>query len=143
MVDEALFARWREAAASSLREVPLLADAGEHRHACQHAEQAAHVALKGFLHAVGAGAQARGHDLAVLAEAVGSTSGTEPPDAVRDALNALSRHYVPPDHPDALHGSGRAHAYQASDAAQALADANAVLRFVDGAWSRLVDAAAG
>jgi len=139
--DESQFARWRKAADSSLQEGRLLIDAGEHRHACQHAEQAAELAVKGLLHAVGRGGQARGHCLTTLGKAVQSATGTGPSDEVHAALAALSQHYLPFDHPHALAGGAPDDDYRASDAVQACTEAEAVLSFVDDAWCRLIDAA--
>ncbi|MER3409071.1 MAG: DNA-binding protein [Thermoleophilia bacterium] len=126
--------RWREEADRALRSARIQAEAGVANWACFLAEQAAQLGLKGLLHGLGRGPW--GHDLVRLAEMV-SAAGVELPAAVSDSLKRLSRHYIPARYPDA-HGAGSPGAhYSRADAEEAIADAEAALRFVDDTWESL------
>jgi HEPN domain-containing protein len=138
VLDEPEYIRWRETADSSLRAASLLADAGEHHHACLHAEQAAQQSVKALLHAVGTGGRARGHHLTELGRGAAAASGCDLPEGVRDALTRLARHYLPSRYPDALPGGTPAEHYRSADSTQALADARAVIAFVESAHASLV-----
>jgi HEPN domain-containing protein len=143
VLDAGEWERWRAAAESSLAAARLLRDHDHHHHACLHAEQAAQQALKGLLHGVGVGAgrQARGHDLVTLGERAATEAGTPLDADLDEALSRLTRHYLPSRYPDALPGGTPAAAYHRSDADEAMRDAEAVLAFAEGAWSALVSAA--
>jgi HEPN domain-containing protein len=128
------FERWRAEADRALAGARVQADADLHNWACFAAEQAAQLATKALLHGLGRGPW--GHDLVRLGDLV-REAGVQLPDAVLDAMRRLGRHYIPARYPDA-HPEGPAAAhYGASDSAEAIADADVVLAFVDGAWSAL------
>ena len=112
----------------------LAAPDGLHNLACFSAEQSAHLAAKALLHGLGLGPW--GHDLVGLGERLGG-AGLEIPAPVHDALLRLSRHYMPARYPDAHAAGSPGERYGASDAAQALDDARAVLSLVDTAWDDL------
>jgi HEPN domain-containing protein len=61
MVDKTEFERWRSEAGGALEAARVQAAASLHNWACFAAEQAAQLAVKGFLH--GAGRAPWGHDL--------------------------------------------------------------------------------
>lgn len=95
----------------------------------------AQLAVKGLLH--GTGAPAWGHDLAQLVSQVSASLGMAWPTDIDDASARLGRHYIPTRCPDA-HPSGPPGAhYRASDATQALADAQSLVAAVDDSWRRL------
>jgi HEPN domain-containing protein len=140
MLDQGEFDRWRQSAEEALRSARVQTEAGLHQWACFLAEQSAQLALKGLLH--GFGADAWGHDLVRLGEAVGEAVDAALPDDVQAALRQLSRHYIPARYPDA-HPSGTPGAhYGPQDASIAIRDAEAVAGFVALCWQRLAEAAA-
>lgn len=110
---------------------------GAYHHACLHGEQAAQQAVKGLLHGVGAGSEARGHNLSALGRAAENAIGAALPEDVREAVARLSRHYLPSRYPDALPGGAPLDHYTAADSSQALDDANLVSDFVRRAWDGL------
>jgi HEPN domain-containing protein len=139
VVDAPEFERWRATAGEALLAARANRDVGLPHFACFHYEQAAQHALKGLLHAVGAGV--RGHDLVALAHRLGEAVGVEPDTSLHDAVKRLSRHYQASRYPDAYPvGTASAH-YADSDAEQAQADAQSVLGWVDDVWARLRDEA--
>lgn len=130
-VDDEEFGRWREEADRALSGARLQLDAGLHNWACFAAEQAGQLAVKGLLHGLGRGPW--GHDLARQGEML-SEAGLELPVETMDKLRRLGRHYIPARYPDA-HASGPASAhYGKADAAEAIADAEHILQFVDRTW---------
>lgn len=132
--DEPEFDRWRAEADRALVGARVQADAGLHNWACFAAEQAAQLATKALLHGLGRGPW--GHDLVRLGELAEAAGVGFPPD-VLDAMRRLGRHYIPARYPDA-HPSGPAAAHYAeADSAEAIRDAEAVLRAVDEAWRSL------
>jgi HEPN domain-containing protein len=131
-VDE--YTRWRTEADRALRHAELAADDGLHNWACFAAEQAAQLAVKALLHGVGRGPW--GHDLVALGDEL-ERSGLQMPQDVRDSLMRLGRHYMPARYPDAHPAGSPGGHYSAADAKQALEDARAVLRLVDGGWDDL------
>jgi HEPN domain-containing protein len=140
VLDGTEYERWRTAAVSALRGADVQCDAGVYHWACFQAEQSAQLAVKGLLHGMGAGIW--GHDLVRLGEAVASATADAVPDSVAARLRRLSRHYIPPRYPDA-HPSGPPEThYGRNDASEALADAHAVLRWVEEIWSNLTSAEA-
>lgn len=90
--------------------------------------------MKALLHGIGGGPW--GHDLTRLGSDV-DAAGVEVPSPLSDALARLSRHYIPARYPDAHPGGPAASHYRASDAAEAIADAERVLAFVDERWNAL------
>lgn len=128
------FRRWREEASRARDGARHEADAGLHNWSCFLSEQAAQLAMKALLHGLGKGPW--GYDLLRLGQETDG-AGIAVPSEAHDALARLARHYIPARYPDA-HASGSASSrYRASDSAQAFADAEQVLAFVDAAWRRL------
>lgn len=133
-VDRTEFERWRSEADRALAGARLQRDGGLHNWACFEAEQAAQLALKGLLHGLGRGPW--GHDVVRLGD-LARDAGIAPPAPLVDALRRLGRHYIAARYPDA-HASGPPGPhYGESDATQAIADAEAVLAFVDATWKGL------
>ncbi len=95
MWDEAEYERWSASAEDALAAARDNADRGWHNWACMIAEQAAQLAVKAVIHAVGRGAAARGHDLVALLDRVAEETGTAADDVVAGAALRLSRHYQP------------------------------------------------
>jgi HEPN domain-containing protein len=132
--DEAEFERWRAEADRALAGSRVQAEAGLHNWACFAAEQAAQLATKALLHGLGRGPW--GHDLVRLGE-LAVDSGVALSRGTLDAMRRLGRHDIPARYPDA-HPSGSAGAhYGASDSAEAIRDAEAVLAAIDEAWRSL------
>jgi len=133
-VDAEEFDRWRSEASRALEGARLQARAGLDNWACFAAEQAAQLAMKALLHGLGRGPW--GHDLVRLMAMAGDT-GIDAPTIVRDAIRRLSRHYIPARYPDAHPSGPPGLHYGEADAAQALDDVEAILRFVDDTWEAL------
>ncbi|SRR6266567_4424955 len=133
-LDQPEFDRWRDEADRALAGAELQRAGGLHNWACFAAEQAAQLAVKALLH--GAGVAPWGHDLVRLGEAA-KQSGINLPVAIEDALRRLSRHYIPARYPDAHPAGSPGTHYGEADAAEALADARAILDFVDATWKGL------
>jgi HEPN domain-containing protein len=133
-LDRDEFSRWRQEADRALRHARLAADDGLHNWACFSAEQSAQLAVKALLH--GLGRAPWGHDLVALGEEL-ERAGLALPEQVRDGFLRLARHYMPARYPDAHAAGSPGGRYGASDARQALQDAEAVLALVDGAWNEL------
>jgi HEPN domain-containing protein len=133
-LDEEEFRRWRAEADDALTGARVQARADLFNWACFGAEQAAQLAVKGLLHGLGRGPW--GHDLVRLGQLL-ADAGLTVPEALADALGRLSRHYIPARYPDA-HPSGTPGGhYRESDASGAVADAQAVLAWVDETWGAL------
>lgn len=64
-------------------------------------------------------------------------AGLAPPAPLVDALRRLGRHYIAARYPDAHAAGPLGPHYGESDATQAIADAEAVLAFVDATWKGL------
>lgn len=139
MVDEQEYRRWRDAAADALRAAEVQAAAGLYQWACFLAEQSAELAMKGFLHGVGAGAW--GHDLVALGEATAVQVGADVITEIVPALRRLSRHYIPARYPDAHPSGSPGEHYGTEDADEAVADTRLVLGALAGWWSELAQAA--
>lgn len=137
MLDDAELDRWREAAGDALEAARANAEAGWFNWACMIAEQGAQLGVKALLHGVGRGDRARGHDLVRLLEAAADTAGLAPTPDLAVAGTRLGRHYQPTRYPDALPGGTPRGRYSAADAHQAIADAETILRGVDGVIARL------
>ncbi len=110
------------------------ADAGLFNWACFGAEQAAQLAAKALLHGLGRGPW--GQDLVRLGELL-DAAGIVVPLETGDIFRRLGRHYIPARYPDAHAAGAPGGHYGPADATEAIADAEAVLRFVDDAWSSL------
>ena len=133
-LDRDEFTRWRTEADRALRHGQLAADDGLHNWACFSAEQAAQLAVKALLHGIGRGPW--GSDLVGLGDEL-ATAGLAVPEAERDALRRLGRHYMPARYPDAHPAGSPGGHYGAADSTQAFEDARAVFDLVDGAWREL------
>jgi len=133
-LDEEEFARWRREADRALQGARVQAEAGLHNWACFAAEQASQLAMKGLLH--GLGKAPWGHDLKGFGEAV-EQGGLELSDDLALRLRRLGRHYIPARYPD-VHAAGSAgDQYEEAESSEAIADAEAVLAFVDASWDRV------
>ena len=142
LFDRTEYERWLAACDDELAAARHNATGGFHHVAVLHAEQAAQCALKGLLHGVGAGAQARGHGLASLAERCAHAAGLALNDAAREALADLAREYLPARYPDALPEGTPAQHYGAGSASRALTTAEQVRDLVQATWQRLHEEAA-
>lgn len=134
MVDRSEFERWRREADAALRQAQVTAEAGLHNWACFSAEQAAQLAVKALLHALGKAPW--GHDLDALGERL-RDAGLDVPGEEQSALRRLARHYMTARYPDTLPGAAPSDLYEAADATQALADAGRILGLVDDGWDAL------
>lgn len=123
------YGRWRREADRALVGADAQAAVGIHNWACFGCEQAAQLALKGFLHGVGAGPW--GHDLVYLGE-LAIESGVVVPDDVLDALRRLSRHYIPARYPDAHPVGPPGDHYGKADWVDARRDVGRLLELIDG-----------
>lgn len=133
VLDTDEFDRWRRAAANARLAAGHSAAAGIHSWACFLAEQATQLAVKGFLHGVGAGGW--GHDLVDLGERLADTIGRPLDTALTDGFARLSRHYIPARYPDAHPGGAPEDHYTPADSEQALADADLVLSTIERLWA--------
>lgn len=137
LLDAAEFERWRAQADRTVATAHLAADGGSHGWACFLCEQAAQLAVKGLLHAIGE--PAWGHDLPQLVARAAESVGPERL-AVTDAAEELSRHYIPARYPDA-HPAGTADEhYNATSSRLAFEYVGSVLDAIDDAWQALNDA---
>ncbi len=133
-LDVSEFTRWRDEAQRAARAAAVQRDAAIFNWSCFLAEQAAQLAVKGLLHAIGAAPW--GHDLVALVDLL-NENNIAVPAAVRERAQRLSRHYIPARYPDA-HGRGSASEhYGKSDADEAIADAEAIATFIDEQWRTL------
>lgn len=133
-LDAEEFQRWREEADRALESARRESGAGAHNWSCFLAEQSAKLTVKALLHGLGRGPW--GHDLMRLGREATEAS-LEVPSEVEDAFARLSRHYIPARYPDAHPGGSAASRYRPSDSAEAIADAERVLGFVDRRWNEL------
>lgn len=135
LLDEPELRRWREQAGSAAETAALAEGGGRFEWACFLFEQAAQLAVKGFLH--GVGAEAWGHDLVVLFDRAAAVAGDLLPPSLAPGAARLARHYIPARYPDA-HASGAPGShYTSDDARSAAADAHSILDAVDSAWEAL------
>ena len=139
MLDTTEFDRWRATASDALESGRAEAARNAPHWACFLSEQACQFALKGLLH--GVGQPAWGHDATELGQRVASALAGALPQELTDAIARLGRHYIATRYPDAHPAGTPATHYTAADAAQALADAEAVLSYADDAWTALREAA--
>ena len=128
MIDEPELRRWRSEADRALAGARAQASIDLHNWACFGAEQAAQLALKGLLHGIGAAPW--GHDLTDLgAKAV--DAGVAVPAEVAGMLQRLSRHYISTRYADAHAAGSAGDHYNEADSEAAIAEAEAVLAWVD------------
>ncbi len=134
LLDDDEFNRWRSQARSTVATAHLAADGAAHGWACFLCEQAAQLAVKGLLHAIGKAAW--GHDLPLLVDRATTELQEEWP-GVPEVAEELSRHYIPARYPDA-HPSGTPEDHYNSVSSKTAFDHVAlVLDAVDAAWERL------
>lgn len=133
MLDQQEYERWRAAAVDAVEAAGSQAARASHHWACFLAEQAAQLAMKGLLHGLGLGGW--GHDLVELADRLSAALGEPLPEPVHDALLRLSRHYTATRYPDAHPAGTPGGHYGATDAAQATADAETVVGYVEETWA--------
>lgn len=137
-MDTEEFERWRGQAHGAAETAALAAAGARHDWSCFLYEQAAQLALRGLLRAIGS--EAWGHDVVVLQARAVDELAPAWPRGLDEPAARLARHYIPARYPDAhASGSPSSH-YTAADAAQAEADANLLLGAVDAAWSALGEA---
>jgi len=137
VLDRPEFDRWRLQADRTLDTAHLAADGGSHGWSCFLCEQAAQLAVKGLLHAVGE--EAWGHDLPQLVARATTALGADW-STVTDAAEELSRHYIPARYPDA-HPSGTPYDhYNPTSSGLAFDYVEQVLSTVDAAWRDLCEA---
>jgi HEPN domain-containing protein len=133
-LDEEEYRRWRDEAGRALESARVQAGAGLFNWACFAAEQSAQLALKGLLH--GLGRAPWGHDVVRLA-ALAAEASLDLPDAIQARVRRIGRHYITARYPDAHPSGPPGFHYGASDADEAIADAETILAFVDEAWEGL------
>jgi len=137
VLDHVEFDRWRSQADRTVATARLAAGGDSHGWACFLCEQAAQLAVKGLLHAIGE--EAWGHDLPQLVARAAGSVGIDR-SAVADAADELSRHYIPARYPDA-HPAGTADEhYNATSSRLAFDYVEVVLGAVDDAWRALIEA---
>ncbi|MGI8778130.1 MAG: HEPN domain-containing protein [Acidimicrobiales bacterium] len=137
LLDRPEFDRWRAQADRTLDAARLVADGDSHGWACFLCEQAAQLAVKGLLHAIGE--EAWGHDLPQLVVRAQGYLGTDW-STVTDEAEELSRHYIPARYPDAHPAGTPFDHYNATSSRLALGYAAAVVDAVDAAWIALREA---
>ena len=133
-LDRDEFSRWREESGRALGSARAQVAVGLHNWACFLAEQAAQLAMKALLHGLGRGPW--GHDLVRLGD-LAEAAGIAVPDELADRLRRLGRHYIASRYPDAHAAGAPGGHYGETDAREAMADAEAVIEFVDRAWEEL------
>lgn len=141
VLDVPEYDRWLGTARSARASAEGLRGLGHHNWASFQAEQAAHLAVKGLLHATGSGSSAWGHDLPTLVQHASEIDDRLR--AVAPAATRLSLLYVASRYPDALPGLSPEARFGPAESESALADAREVLGAVEGAWNALRDEAGG
>jgi HEPN domain-containing protein len=138
LLDADEFERWREQATATMTAAAAIRAAGSWSWCCFLCEQAAQLATKGLLRAIGRPSDAWGHDPVTLVARAGEAMG-EPLSsaAMADASARLTRHYIPARYPDAHPAGTPADHYRESDAASATADADRLIGAVDAVWHDL------
>jgi len=134
--------RWRGHARAAA-DLAAVAAAASPSWSCFLSEQAAQLALKGLLHAVGEQAAAWGDDLGPIERRTAAVFGADWPPELAEVALRLGRHYQPARYPDAHPGGGPDEHYSAGDARQAAADTAAMLAAVDAVTAALRAAEAG
>ena len=134
VVDEPEFQRWRANGRAALEGARAQRDAGVHQWACFNCEQGAQLALKGLLHGIGAAPW--GHDLLDLARKA-NDAGLKIPDRIDESLRRLDRYYIQTRYPDAYASGEVGTRYREDESAEAIADAEGVLAWVDQTWESM------
>jgi HEPN domain-containing protein len=99
-------------------------DDGDHEWACFAAHQGAEKALKAVFQ--GRGEEAWGH---ALSDLVGALVGDPASDPLVTRAKALDKHYIPTRYPNGFASGAPMDYYTTDDAARAIDDAEAILRF--------------
>jgi len=134
LIDDTEFDRWRTQAQRTVDTARLAADGGSYGWSCFLCEQAAQLAVKGLLHAIGE--DAWGHDLPQLLDRA-SLALEADWSAISDVGDELSRHYIPARYPDA-HPSGTPEDhYNKTSTRLAFSYVDSILAVVDDAWRAL------
>ena len=116
---------WWQEAVAEYQAAQTLHQAGHHAWCCFTAQQAAEKAVKGALDRLLR--PGRGHNLVDLVTAAGGSD-----QALLDACRRLNRLYMTTRYPDAVPSGAPSQAFGATDAQQALEDAQHVLDFAQG-----------
>lgn len=119
--------RWLAQAKQSLSDAVYARDGGRHHLACFLSQQAAELAVKGYLYAQGM-EDPWGHSVAELCDAAVEFN----PDfaTIRGDCASLDKHYIPTRYPNGLPGGIPADAFDADDSAAAVSRAETILGFV-------------
>ena len=139
MLDHEEFDRWVRAADEAASAAEAAANNGSHQWAAFLFEQAAQLAVKGALHAVGA--DAWGHDLIVLVARLGEVTGQRLADDERVGAQRLSAHYIPTRYPDAQPGGTPGDHYGPERSAEARSDSGLLVQAARDRFERLRDEA--
>lgn len=122
-------ADWFRQGEADLRHARNALKTGDFEWACFAAQQAAEKALKAVVQAEGG--EAWGHSVTVLLG--GLDERIDVPDALRDAVRRLDKHYIPTRYPNGFDQGAPTDYYTASESEAAIADASDVLEFCRGA----------
>lgn len=117
--------RYRRQAQHTLQSARRDQAAGDCDWACFKAQQAAELALKGFIRATRK--YVTGHSVVKLLAEVGIT----PPDAILDCARELDKVYIPSRYPDAYDWGAPMDYYTATDAEKAITCATRILDWLD------------
>jgi HEPN domain-containing protein len=101
---------------------------GFHEWACFAAQQAAEKAVKALVAALGG--EARGHSIVAMVRALPAPPGF--PDGLLDAARRLDRHYIPTRYPNGFDRGAPADYFSATDAEEAIADAERIIQYCAG-----------
>lgn len=126
MLDREEFARWYAQARHTWESAARDRDEGDHDWACFKAQQAAELALKAVLRALGR--RVTGHSLLDLLERL-RREGVPLDPVLEPAARNLEFHYIPSRYPDAFAHGAPFQFYDRARADQALEDASAILRW--------------
>lgn len=135
--DRTEYERWYLTAETGVAAARHAAAGGFHHVAVLQAEQAAQCGLKALLHALGAGEEARGHDLLRLAGACVRLAGLGLDEDLTARLRALGNDYMPTRYPDALPGGTPADYYDKEQSATAITTSEQILGSVSDTWADL------
>lgn len=127
MLDVVEFDRWMSQADHNLASAERDERDGDYAWACFKAQQAAEIATKGLL--LGLGQPAFGHSVLRLLQRIAALQ-IAVPQAIFESAKRLDRHYIPTRYPNAYPSASPFEFYNASDAEQALDDAEKVIAFV-------------
>lgn len=127
MLDREEYRRWMSQAEHTFASAARDLEAGDHGWACFKSEQAAQLAVKAFLRALGE--VAFGHSLTRLVSRLDEL-GVGVPEEIRRSGRRLESHYVPSRYPDVYPAGSPFEFYDEGRAREALAQARGSLDFV-------------